>query len=151
MGLGIEPTGILADGLERIDEGEDADSRRTALIRAVQQRAEGETDARYFQRLAELSESLERQTREIDGQTLSEDDLEFTARLEHQRWLRKKLKDGWQPGEETDKAAKIHKLLYPWYYPHLNKHEKESREQTRGEVRYWPEMLAAADLRIYRR
>jgi len=151
LGLGIEPAGSLTVPLELIEEGEDADSRRAALIRAVQQPAEGETDVQYYQRLAQLSESLERQTREIEGQTISEDDLEFTARLEHQRWLRKKLKDGWQPGEETDKAAKIHKLLYPWYYPHLNKHEKESREQTRGEVRYWPEMLAAADLRIYRR
>jgi len=149
--LGIEPAGSLTVPLELIEEGEDADSRRAALIRAVQQPADGETDVQYYQRLAQLSESLERQTREIEGQTISEDDLEFTARLERQRWLRNKLKDGWQPGEETDKAAKIHKLLYPWYYPHLNKHEKESREQTRGEVRYWPEMLAAADLRIYRR
>ena len=153
LGLGIEPTGILADGLERIDEGEDADSRRTALIRAVQQRAEGETDARYFQRLTELSENLERQTREIDGQKLSEDDLEFTARLEHLRWLRAKLKKGWKPGNVKDDSTKTHDLLYPWYDPRLNDHEKEalSRAQTREEVRHWPEMLAAADLRIYRR
>ncbi len=153
LGLGIEPTGILADGLERIDEGEEADSRRTALIRAVQQRAEGETDARYFQRLTELSESLERQTREIDGEKLSEDDLEFTARLEHLRWLRAKLKKGWKPGNVKDDSTKTHDLLYPWYDPRLNDPEKEalSRAQTREDVRHWPELLAAADLRIYRR
>jgi hypothetical protein len=42
------------------------------------------------------------------------DFLEKLSRLEHERWMRLKISDGWQYAEVTDKANKLHADLVPW-------------------------------------
>lgn len=40
--------------------------------------------------------------------------LEELAKMEHDRWMRLKLAQGWQAGTVTDKENKIHEDLVPW-------------------------------------
>jgi hypothetical protein len=46
--------------------------------------------------------------------TFPADVLEELASLEHTRWVRQKLADGWRYAPETDKTRKLHKCLVPW-------------------------------------
>jgi hypothetical protein len=65
------------------------------------------------------------------------------ARMEHERWMRMKIADGWKPGPETDKKKKIHADLVSW-------EELEAREDStaadkdRDFVRAIPGILAEA-------
>jgi len=43
-----------------------------------------------------------------------DDVLEELASMEHTRWLRQKVKDGWRYGSKTDKENKLHECLLPW-------------------------------------
>jgi hypothetical protein len=40
--------------------------------------------------------------------------LEVLASMEHTRWMREKLKDGWRYSPETDKPRRLHNCLLPW-------------------------------------
>jgi hypothetical protein len=44
----------------------------------------------------------------------ADDVLEDLASMEHTRWMREKLRDGWRYSPETDRARKLHKCLLPW-------------------------------------
>jgi hypothetical protein len=41
-------------------------------------------------------------------------DLESLAAMEHERWMKAKIADGWRWAAETDKARKLHKDILPW-------------------------------------
>jgi len=41
-------------------------------------------------------------------------DLEFLARLEHQRWMEDKISTGWRYAQQTDKERKLHTGLLDW-------------------------------------
>jgi hypothetical protein len=43
-----------------------------------------------------------------------DDMLEELASMEHTRWMREKIRDGWHYSEKTDKAHKLHECLLPW-------------------------------------
>ncbi len=41
-------------------------------------------------------------------------DLEKLAEMEHNRWMKAKMGNGWRYAPETDKARKLHTALLPW-------------------------------------
>jgi hypothetical protein len=43
-----------------------------------------------------------------------EDDLERLSKMEHERWMKVKLKAGWVFAPETNKSIKQHHALVPW-------------------------------------
>ncbi len=44
-----------------------------------------------------------------------DDVLAELASMEHTRWMRQKVKDGWRYGPKTDKENKLHECLLPWH------------------------------------
>jgi hypothetical protein len=40
--------------------------------------------------------------------------LEWLAEMEHERWMRMKVREGWRYGDETDRQEKLHKDIRPW-------------------------------------
>jgi len=76
-----------------------------------------------------------------------DDVLEELASMEHTRWLRQKVKDGWRYGSKTDKENKLHECLLPWrkgdlvqyagFAEHLGIEElpEEEKEKDRAAVR----------------
>jgi len=54
-----------------------------------------------------------------------ERDLDQLAELEHDRWLKLKLADGWRWAERTDKARRLHRALILWR--ELSEEEKAQR------------------------
>jgi hypothetical protein len=71
------------------------------------------------------------------------DDLDFLARMEHDRWMRDKLRHGWTYGDKTDKDKKIHESLEPW-----EDLSEEEREKDREMIRGIPKILAKAGYAI---
>lgn len=53
-------------------------------------------------------------TGEGGSREFSKDELGGLARMEHQRWMREKLAQGWRYGETTDRENRVHSLLLPW-------------------------------------
>ncbi|MBM3318422.1 MAG: hypothetical protein FJY75_11280, partial [Candidatus Eisenbacteria bacterium] len=95
---------------------------------------------------------------------LTPEDFERMARMEHDRWVRSKLAQGWRWGEPRNDAARIHPALRPW--ERLTEGEKAlmdprllallgegplpeaDREKDRKLVRGIPKILALAGYRI---
>ncbi len=51
------------------------------------------------------------------GARLSKTVIDRLARLEHERWVRMKIEQGWRHGARTDKPRRIHQALLPWPKP----------------------------------
>lgn len=77
--------------------------------------------------------------------TFTEDEIERLAELEHARWCRSRLSQGWRPGPTRDDAAKIHPDLVPW-----DDLPEKRREIDREQVRAIPELLASVGLKAVR-
>jgi hypothetical protein len=75
--------------------------------------------------------------------TFPGDDLECLAEVEHNRWARSRLDDGWTYAPETNKNKKQHKCLVPW-----EKLPEEEKEKDRDMVRGIPVILARAGYAI---
>ena len=75
----------------------------------------------------------------------SSEELELMARMEHQRWVEEKLREGWRYGPTRDDARKTHPSLIPW-----SELSEEEKEKDRNPVRGLPEFLAKARFQIYR-
>ena len=73
------------------------------------------------------------------------EELELLARLEHDRWMRDRIADGWSYGETRDDARKLHPSLIA--YDELSEPE---REKDRDAIRDLPRMLAEAGFSISR-
>ncbi len=71
------------------------------------------------------------------------EDLERLSVMEHERWMKSKLAEGWTLAAETDKDQKLHKALLPW--GELPENEKEKDRQL---VRGIPQILARAGYAI---
>ncbi|MFO8035827.1 MAG: RyR domain-containing protein [Anaerolineales bacterium] len=66
-------------------------------------------------------------------------DLETLSRLEHKRWMKAKLEDGWEYAPETNKEEKLHKALLPWDDERLAEEEKD---KDRDLIRAIPKLLS---------
>lgn len=75
------------------------------------------------------------------------DEIELLARMEHDRWMKEKLDDGWKyaPGPKNNEK-KTHPSLVSW-----EELSEEEREKDRSAVRNIPKLLAQAGFQIYRR
>jgi hypothetical protein len=71
------------------------------------------------------------------------DDLDFLAQMEHERWMRDKVRHGWTYGEKTDKDKKVHESLEPW-----EDLSEEERDKDREMIRGIPKILAKAGYAI---
>ena len=91
---------------------------------------------------------------------LPDDMLEELASMEHTRWMREKVRDGWRYNPKTDKARKLHKCLLPWrkgdlapyvgFAEHLGPEElpEEEKEKDRTAVREMATILGKAGYTI---
>jgi len=66
-------------------------------------------------------------------------EVEKLAKMEHERWMRQKLDEGWRYGKKTIKARKLHKDLVPW-----DKLLEEEKEKDRVLVKGIPRIIAKA-------
>jgi len=67
------------------------------------------------------------------------EDLETLAKIEHERWMKTKLEDGWEYAPQTDKEKKRHKALLPWEDQRLAEKEKD---KDRDLIRAIPKLLS---------
>ncbi|WP_321508180.1 RyR domain-containing protein [uncultured Methanoregula sp.] len=72
-------------------------------------------------------------------------EIEELARLEHERWMKEKLENGWKYGRTRDDALKINPSLVGW--DQLDKAEKKKDLDAVSEI---PERLADVGFEIYR-
>lgn len=77
--------------------------------------------------------------------SFSEEEVEELARLEHDRWVEDKLRQGWRAGDVRDDAGRVHDQLVPW-----EQLSDEERDKDRDPVRELPVMLAHAGYEIVR-
>ena len=75
---------------------------------------------------------------------LSEQEIELMARVEHLRWCRDKILNGWIFGEKKDSRKKTHPSLVP--YDDLDESEKEKDREL---VRLIPALLKDIDYEAY--
>jgi voltage-gated potassium channel Kch len=80
-----------------------------------------------------------------DGFAFSDRELEELARLEHDRWLRDKEREGFRYGPERDDARRIHPLMVSW-----EELPEDEREKDRNPIRELPRMLARVGLEVRR-
>jgi hypothetical protein len=77
---------------------------------------------------------------------LTDDEVEHLARLEHERWMDERRRQGWIQGARRDNEAKRHPDLVSW--DHLS---PESQDKDRDAVQELPELLRSAGLGAVRR
>ena len=77
--------------------------------------------------------------------SFTEDEVETTARMEHERWMVEHFLNGWVRGEKRDDPQRIHPLVVPW-----KDLPEEYKEYNRETIRGYPSLLAEAGFEIYR-
>ncbi len=70
--------------------------------------------------------------------SLSDDEVELLAQMEHRRWVADRLLAGWTAGPR-DNAARVHPSLVPW-----GQVDEATREYDRNAARQLPELLRLA-------
>jgi hypothetical protein len=75
--------------------------------------------------------------------SFTDEEIEKLARMEHERWMKQKLADGWSYALETDKAKKLHKGLVAF-----EELPEEEKGKDRILVRGIPEILANAGYKM---
>jgi hypothetical protein len=76
----------------------------------------------------------------------SEEQIEFLAEMEHERWVDERNKEGWEFGSPRDPEKKISPYLIPWSDPNLT---EEVKEWDRNAVKKIPELLEKAGFEVY--
>ncbi len=71
---------------------------------------------------------------------LTESEVERLARLEHERWMSEKLRNGWRYGPYKRKDIKTHPCIVGWSDLQLKKEQEKDREA----IRAIPTVLASA-------
>ena len=74
-------------------------------------------------------------------------EIEFMAKLEHERWCKLKMEQGWEYAPVRDDRKKLHPSLLGWEDARFSEVEKEKDRNT---VRLIPKYLAMAGFQIYR-
>jgi voltage-gated potassium channel Kch len=98
-------------------------------------------------KLAAISYEAVKNVEGADSVTeFSPDEVEQLACLEHDRWVRERIKSGWTLGPAKDVEAKRSPYLVPW-----EKLTEEVRDLDRDTVRRIPQFLAELELVIVRR
>ncbi len=67
--------------------------------------------------------------------TFSAEEIDWLAKLEHERWVRHRVSDGWTLGSPKDSATKVTPYLVPW-----SELDEKTRETDREFVRSIPDM-----------
>jgi hypothetical protein len=75
------------------------------------------------------------------------DEVELMAKIEHERWCKVKMDQGWQYAAVRDDKKKLHPCLLGWEDARFSEVEKEKDRNT---VRQIPMYLALAGFQIYR-
>lgn len=78
-------------------------------------------------------------TREAGSREFSKDEIDVLAQMEHQRWMREKLAQGWRHGETTNKENKVHSLLVSREYL-----PPEEKDKNSASIQSIPAILAKA-------
>jgi len=78
----------------------------------------------------------------------TDEEVERMAEMEHGRWNVERLRDGWRPGKPRSDELKIHDCLLPW--TQLPDGPDGFKKYDREAVRAFPEILAKAELEVYR-
>jgi hypothetical protein len=78
--------------------------------------------------------------------TLSNEDIEQLAEMEHGRWIIERLQSGWHYDSKRDPAKKLSPYLVPW-----SKLSDKVKGYDRNAVASWPSVMAQAGLSIVRR
>ena len=73
-------------------------------------------------------------------------ELETLARLEHERWMKERIADGWRLGERKDIERRLSPDLVPW-----EELDEESRKKDRSAVTNIPRLLGRCGFTIERR
>ncbi len=73
----------------------------------------------------------------------TEEAIEKLAKMEHDRWNKERMLDGWRYGQTKDNEKKISPYLVPW-----DALSNDIREKDRNKVRELPASLAKAGFRI---
>lgn len=73
------------------------------------------------------------------------EEVERLARMEHERWMAAKIRDGWRYGPRKDAGSRTHPCLVP--YDRLSADEQE---KDRSAVRLIPATLAKVGFRVHR-
>ena len=79
--------------------------------------------------------------RAVGELTIAED----LAKMEHDRWVRDKERDGWRYGPERNDEQKLHPLMVPW-----EELPDEQRDKDRNPMRELPRILGRVGLQIER-
>ena len=74
---------------------------------------------------------------------LSPSQVEVLARMEHDRWMEEKQRNGWVRGPARDNERKVHPDIVPW-----EELDEPAREKDRNPVRAIPRLLAAIGFEI---
>ena len=78
--------------------------------------------------------------------SFTNEETEYLARLEHERWMNEKTEQGWRYGSERDDRQKIHPSLVS--YDKLSETEKDKDRNTIHQI---PLLLSLIDYQVYRR
>ena len=73
------------------------------------------------------------------------EEVERLARLEHDRWMAEKRKNGWRHGPKKDSEAKTHHCLVPF-----DELSREEQDKDRNAVCQIPVLLARVGFRVHR-
>jgi ppGpp synthetase/RelA/SpoT-type nucleotidyltranferase len=95
--------------------------------------------------LEEAGYRVEPLSQQMTPSTLSEDEIDRLAEMEHGRWVIERLQSGWRYGEKRDPSNKLSPFLIPW-----EDLSKEVRGYDCNAVRAWPARLAEAGLQLSR-
>ena len=74
------------------------------------------------------------------------EEVEVLARMEHDRWVAERTRDGWTLGPERDVSHKTSPYLVPW--PELSEHARDLDRET---VRGIPTFLSGLGFAVVRR
>lgn len=99
-----------------------------------------------LQKLQALNYRVLPKTMGADGAVtaFTESQIELLARMEHDRWVEEKQRNGWIVGTPRDNEKKVHPDLIPW-----DDLDEIAKEKDRNAVRVIPKILEGAGLGIY--
>jgi hypothetical protein len=75
----------------------------------------------------------------------AEEEIDYLARMAHERWLHEKVQNGWTYGEKRDDERKIHNCIVTW-----EELPENNKIVDRNTIISIPEILGSAGFEVYR-